>query len=104
MPDVFLTGGTGALKLTSSAAWGTTTNFGNDWVYGSNPSSNTNLNGFRTGMTSPTQTNSTVTADIWATAAPTAVPLPAGVWLLGSGLLALSPALRRRVRNKGKPA
>jgi hypothetical protein len=100
----FLTGGTGALKLTSSAAWGTTTNFGNDWIYGTNPSSNANLAGFRTGMTGQTETNSSVTADVWATAAPATVPLPAGVWLFGSGLLALSPALRRRIRGKAKPA
>lgn len=93
----FLSGGSGALKLTSSASWGAGANFSNDWVFGINPASNTNLNDYRAEMTSPVQTNSTITADVWAS--PAAVPLPAGLWILGSGLLALAPAVRRRRRT-----
>jgi hypothetical protein len=87
----FLTGGTGGVKITSSAAWGTTANFGNDWVFGTTPGL-ASLSGFKTNLTSPLAVTSTVTTDIFASP----VPVPAAAWLFASGLGLLIPATRKR--------
>jgi hypothetical protein len=50
------------------------------------------LNSFRTGMTSPIQTNSTVTASFFA--AP--VPEPEQAWMLLAGLGLVAPLVRAR--------
>lgn len=60
-------------------------NFGLDWVMGS---TNNNLAAYRAGMSSPIVVTSATTADVF-------VPLPAGVWLLGSALGGLVSLVRR---------
>ena len=88
----YLTGASGGIKINSGAAWGTTANFGNDWVFGPNPSANTNLNSFRAGMTNPIQTNSTIAADIFTSP----VPEPEAALMLLAGLAVIAPMARRR--------
>jgi hypothetical protein len=90
----YLTGGSGGLKINSSASWGSAANFGTDWVFGSTPNSPT-LNPYTAALTSPLYTTSTVLVDVFASP----VPLPAAAWLLVSGLGLLAPISRRRGKN-----
>jgi hypothetical protein len=94
--DGFLAGGSGGIKLTSSAAFGGSANFGNDWIYGTSPQNST-LAPYRVGMVAnPVLTVSTITADVFAEPPAAIVPLPPALWLLGSGLLVLAPIARRK--------
>lgn len=86
-----LVGATGGLKINSSAAWGSTANFGTDWIYGSSPNSPT-IALYTAGLSSPLYTSSTVLVDVFTTP----VPLPAAAWLFISGLGLLAPIVRRR--------
>ena len=55
-----------------------------------------------TGVTSATQLTSVVLS--FGTAPETVVPIPAAVWLFGSGLLGLIGIARRRIAGGGSPA
>lgn len=92
----YLTGRSGGLDLTSTAAWNTSAiNFGTDWVYGANAAGNpSTISPYTSGLHSPVLTNSTIMSDVWVT--PTTVPLPAAVWMLVSGLGLLAPMTRRK--------
>ena len=93
-----ITGRPGGIKITTSANWGTTANFTNDWVFGSNPASNTNLNTFRVGMTSPLQIDSTITTDFFVT---TPIPEPATNALMLMALAVIAPlAWKRKDKNQ----
>jgi hypothetical protein len=102
--DGYVTGLSGGVKITSSAAWGTGTNpfnngstnwFGNDWVFGSSTAANNPLiNAYTAALSNPLRVASTVTADAW-------VPIPAAGWLLLSGLGLLAPTLRKsRIQSR----
>lgn len=94
----FLSGQTGGIKIQSSASWGSTNNFSNDWVYGLNPASNTNLDNYRTGMDlllAGQQVNSAISADIFVAA----VPEPELVWLMLLGTILFAPFVRARMRR-----
>lgn len=96
--DGYLTGGSGGLKISSSAAWGGDANFGNDWVFATNPNSSS-IDGFTGGLTTPLRTPSNIGVDVFVSP----VPLPAAVWMLIGGLGVLLPLARRR-RNGGRSA
>jgi hypothetical protein len=89
--DGYLTGGSGGLKISSSAAWGGGANFANDWIFAANPNSSS-IDGFTGGLTSPLRTASNIGVDVFASP----VPLPAAVWMLIGGLGVLAPLARRR--------
>lgn len=89
----YLADGPGGIKISNSYGFGTGS-FASDWIFGSAAQTTTALNGYIGALETPLRANSTVTVDVFATP----VPLPAAVWLLGSGLVALgSMTLRRRV-------
>jgi hypothetical protein len=81
----YLTGSSGGIKFSNSYGFGTGS-FASDWIFGSSAATTTALNSYITGLDAGfLRANSTVTADVFTTP----VPLPAAIWLLGSGLLAL---------------
>jgi hypothetical protein len=95
----YLSGGTGGITIRSSAAWGNLSagNFTNDWVYGPDPSENNNMASYRQGMTKPIiQTNSSITADIFASP----VPEPATGWLLLIGLAPIALIVQAQKSKK----
>lgn len=92
----YLTGASGGIKINSSAGFGSTANFGNDWIYGSAAATTSALNTFISGLTSPLKTNSTITANVFASPVPEADT----AWLMLIGLAALAPIARRRSGHK----
>jgi hypothetical protein len=90
----YLAGRNGALDLLSTASWGGTAagkaNFGNDWIYASNPSAVPAA--FTAGLSAPILVTSTGLSHMWVTP----VPLPGAAWLFLSGLALAAPAVRRR--------
>jgi hypothetical protein len=96
----YLSGGTGGIKIGSSAAWGTLSagNFTNDWVYGTELSEDNNMAGYRQGMTSPIiQTDSKITVDIFASP----VPEPATGWLMIIGLALMALVVQAQKSRLG---